>query len=159
MKIIDINGSVRECSSVVSDKNFAGYMKVEFVSKTRKGYSHSEWIPTQEFLINNPQLKHLVGKNIAVTEASEDLGVVSTAKPLSISDKKKRWKENIYIGFPVWISRGKGEGQIRKVVSNTKNSLTIDKKWNVLPDSSSQYVLSRNVHKPKTFENTLPTES
>ena len=34
MKIIDINGEERDCVKVYPDPKFAGYMKVEFASKT-----------------------------------------------------------------------------------------------------------------------------
>ena len=43
MKIIDVNGNERECVSATPDKGFPGYMKLEFKSKIRKGYQHSEW--------------------------------------------------------------------------------------------------------------------
>jgi hypothetical protein len=155
MKIIDVNGAERECSEVFPDKNFGGYMKVVFVSKVRPGYSHSEWYPISDFLKNNPKLAHLAGKGVQKSEVADDLGVVSTAKTLTLTDKSKKWEKDIFVDFPVWISRGKGEGQIRKVTANTKNTITIDKKWEVIPDKSSQYVLSRNVHDPKALGNTL----
>ena len=155
MKIIDINGEERECVSVSPDPKFAGYMKVEFVSKNRVGYTHSEWYPVSDFIKNNPKLKNLTTKAIKVV--NDDLGVVTGAKPISLTDKSKRWKENIYAGFPVWISRGRGEGQTRTIIANTKNTLTIAKPWKEIPNSTSQYVLSHNVHDPQVRGNTLPT--
>lgn len=154
MKIIDINGEERDCVRAFPDPKFAGYMKVEFASKLRKGYTHSEWYPINDFVKNNPSLKNLsVG---GPKEIKDDLGVVTSAKPTSLTDKSKKWEENIYTGFPVWISRGKGEGQTRTVTANTKNTLTINKPWKEVPNGTSQYVLSHNVHNPQVRGNTLP---
>ena len=155
MQIIDINGNARECTSAVPDSDFPGYMKVIYVSKNRKGYTHSEWYPITDFVKNNPKLSELsLG---AKSLAKEDLGAVTRATENTLTDLIKDWPKDIYIGTPVWISRGKGEGQQRVVVSNEKNKLTIDKNWDAIPDSTSQYVISFNVNKDiKAVGNTLP---
>lgn len=154
MKIIDINGEERECESASPDPKFAGYMKVEFESKNRSGYKHSEWYPIADFIKNNPTLKNLTTK--AVKVVSDDLGVVTSAKKDSLTDLSKKWNINDYVDFPIWISRGKGEGQTRKVVKNTKNTIYVDKPWDVVPNKLSQYVLSHNVHDPQVRGNMLP---
>ena len=154
MKIIDINGEERDCVSVSPDPKFAGYMKVEFASKNRVGYTHSEWYPVSDFIKNNPTLKNLTTK--AKKVINDDLGVVTSAKKDSLTDKSKKWNKDEYTGFPLWISRGKGEGQTRTVVNNTKNTLIINKPWKEVPNSTSQYVLSHNVHNPQVRGNTLP---
>jgi hypothetical protein len=153
MKIIDINGKERECFKVFPDSKFAGFMKIEYTSKTRKGYAHSEWYPIKDFIKNNPTLKNLTTGAPKVAE--DTLGRVSKADKTILTDKSQNWKENCYLGFPVWISRGKGEGQTRTIVSNTHNTITINKKWEIIPDKSSQYVISHNVHDPQIIGNTL----
>jgi len=155
MKIIDINGEERECIRVSPDSKFAGYMKVEFKSKNRVGYTHSEWYPMADFIKNNPSLKDLVSQ--APKVVNDDLGVVTNAKNNSLTDKSKKWKNDEYVGFPVWISRGKGEGQTRTVIANTKNTLTISKQWKETPNNTSQYVLSHNIHDPQVKGNNLST--
>lgn len=154
MKIIDINGEERECIRIYPDPKFAGYMKAEFKSKNRVGYTHTEWYPIADFVKNNPKLKDLTKD--APKVADDDLGVVTSATKMTLSDNTKGWKENQYLGFPVWISRGKGEGQTRSVIKNTKKTLTIDKAWEILPDKTSQYVLSYNIHDPQVRGNILP---
>lgn len=154
MKIIDINGVARDCTSVAIDSNFPGYMKVEFLSKIRKGYKHSEWYPIPQFVKNNPSLKQLAQG--AAKIPNDDLGVVTEAKPRQLIDRTKKWEANIYAGYPIWIARGKGEGQTRFILSNNKNSLKIDKDWETLPNKTSQYVISYNVHDPQVLGNTLP---
>jgi len=155
MKIIDINGTERECTNVSLDKEYPGYVKVNFVSKARKGYKHSEWFPIKEFLGKNPELKDKIGKTPPAP--TEDLGVVSKSGKDFIQDISKNWRGNIYAGYPLWISRGKGEGQQRTVVKNNKNTLWVNKEWDLRPDRTSQYVLSRNVQKNiEAYGNVLP---
>ena len=153
MKIVDTNGVERECVKAVPDPQYPGYVKVYFKSKIRKGYSHEEWYPIEEFKKNNPKLIGLVKGSDGSVE--EDLGVVTGATEKTLVDKSKKWKKNIFAEYPIWISRGTGEGQTREVTSNTKNSVTIDKSWDMVPDKSSQFVISHNIHDPQVLGNTL----
>lgn len=154
MKIVDINGNERECVSVSVDEKWPGQVSVVFESKNRQGYTHTEWYPLDEFIKNNLSLRNLVTD--AVRPVEEDLGVVTSGGTVFIKDKHKKWGKNVFTGVPVWISRGKGEGQLRSVVENSANTLFVDKKWDVVPDASSQYVISYNVHDPQVRGNTLP---
>lgn len=154
MKIIDINGQERDCVSVVPDKDYPGFMKVLYKSKLRKGYSHSEWYAISDFIKNNPKLRSLTEK--APKQIQEDLGVVTIAKEKLLTDKSKKWESNAFAGTTIWISRGKGEGQTRTVVSNNINTVTIDNPWKEIPDKTSQYVISPNIHDPQVRGNTLP---
>lgn len=153
MKIIDINGKERECLEIIVDNEYPGFAKVKYSSKNRPDHTYFEWYPKADFIKNNPKLKHLVQ---AASDRQEDLGVVSTAQKNTLTDRTKNWQKNIFAGYPLWISRGKGEGQIRTILKNTHNCLTIDKDWDTIPDKSSQYVISYNIHDPKPLGNTLP---
>ncbi len=146
MQIIDINDMPRDVKSVSPDPNYPGYVRVEFKR-------HHEWYTIQEFISRNPSLEHLT-KN-APKIPDEIVGVVSRATPTTLKDVNANWKDNAYLGFFVWISRGKGEGQKRTVVSNTHNTITIDKPWDTKPDKASQYVLSFNVQDVHAMGNTL----
>lgn len=155
MNIIDVNGNLRECVSVAPDPNYPGFMKVEYKSKNRKGYTHFEWYPIIDFIKNNPKFSKLTKG--AKQSPKEDLGVVTKAGKDFIEDATKNWPKNIYGGMHIWISRGKGEGQQRTILKNDKNKLYIDKPWKINPDRSSQYVISFNVAKDiKPAGNTLP---
>lgn len=154
MKIIDINGQKRDCVSVVPDKDYPGFMRVRYVSKLRKGYSHSEWYAIGDFIKNNPTLKNLTNK--APKQIQEDLGVVTSVKGDLLSDLSKKWEKDVFAGTTIWISRGKGEGQTRTVVSNDANTVIIDQPWKEIPDKTSQYVISPNVHDPQVRGNALP---
>lgn len=155
MQIIDINGNTRECTSAIPDKDFPGYMKITYESKNRKGYTHFEWYETIEFVRNNPGLATLTKD--APKSAKEDLGVVGKGGKDFIQDFSKSWPEDIYKNYPVWISRGKGEGQQRTITKNNKNTAFIDNPWETVPDKSSQYVISFNVKEGiKATGNILP---
>lgn len=155
MKIFDINGEERECEGVSLDNKYPGYVTVEYKSKVRRGHTHTEWYPRKEFFQRNPKLEDKV--KLAKDVIPEDLGTVSSSGNNYIKDVTKNWEINIYKDFPLWISRGKGEGQQRMVIKNDKNTLYVDKGWDEKPDKSTQYVLSRNVQKNiEAMGNTLP---
>ena len=143
MKIVDINGNIRECVQVYLDDKWPGFVSVDFNSKLRTGYKHTEWYPVEDFKRNNPELVYMVKD--AGEEANEVAGVVSSSDDTSLTDKTQKWQKNVYAGFPIWISRGRGEGQTRTVLSNSQATIIIDKAWDVKPNKFSQYVLSRNI--------------
>lgn len=153
MEIIDINGNKREYIRAELDGKWPGFVRVDFESKNRAGYQHSEWYPVAEFLKNNPKLASSI-KN-APPSPNDDLGVVSSSKKQSLTDKNKKWTKDAYAGFPVWISRGKGEGQTRTIIANTANTVTVNSPWDVIPNKTSQYVISFNINAPKVFGNSL----
>lgn len=160
MKIIDINGRERECVDAYLDPSWPGYITVKFESKHRKGYSHTEWMPIDKFIANNPTLSHLAGKDSASTQPKEEVaGQITAAGPDTLKDNTAAWPKNAYAGFQVWISRGKGEGQVRTILSNTDKSLKLDKPWDKpRPNKTSQYAIVRNAGNPSVQGNTLPIE-
>lgn len=141
MVITDINGKQRDCVKAYPDKDYPGFIKIEYKNERR---SYNEWYPVDEFLAKNPDFNDST-KEIK-PQAPEIAGIVSSATDITLTDKTQKWAKNTYAGFPVWISRGKGEGQVRNVISNTKDTLVIDKKWGAKLNKFSQYVLSRNIH-------------
>lgn len=156
MQITDINGEKRDCVEIFPDNKFPGFMKVKYVSRFRPNHQYCEWYKKEDFVKNNPQLANLIKD--AKEPWKEDLGVVSAAGNTTLCDKTKKWHKNEFAGYPVWISRGRGEGQTRKIKENGDTTLTVDKPWIVIPDKTSQYVISHNVHDPQIMGNTLPQE-
>ena len=148
MQIIDINGTERNCLSVALDPSYPGYMKIEF-------RNHHEWLTIKEFVDLNPKLASLTTGAPKLPE--EDLGVVTSSTEDTIKDSKKNWEVNVYTGFTLWISRGKGETQTRVVTKNSNNTLYIDKPWEIKPNKTSQYVLTQNIiHDSVIHGNSLP---
>jgi len=156
MKLIDINGRERECEDAYLDPKWPGYVTVKFVSKRRIGYSHTEWYPIPQFLQKNPDLKYIVEGKESSNPQEEIAGEVSAAGKDSLQDSTANWHKNAYAGFQVWIARGKGEGQVRTILSNTPKSLKIDKAWDKKPDKTSQYAIIREVKNTTPQGNTLP---
>lgn len=154
MKIIDINNQTRECEEILIDPQWPGFVTAKFISKNDPKRQHSEWYPIKEFVEKNPKVSKILG-NISIPP-KEDLGVVTHSGEFYLEDINKDWQNNIYTSFYVWISRGTGEGQVRLIKSNSKNTLTIDQAWDTLPDTKSQYVVSSNIHDVKILGNTLP---
>lgn len=154
MKLVDINGMERECISVSIDKGYPGYMVIVFASPRAPDGKRNEWYKIEDFVKNNPTLAHLSQHKLVGLH--EDLGVVTLATELTLTDKTKKWKKNEFAHYPVWISRGPGEGQTRTIQSNSSNTLIIDTEWDNIPNKASQYVISYNVHNPQVLGNSLP---
>ena len=144
MKIVDINGTKREVKKAYPDPDYPGFMRIEFKR-------HHEWYSIQEFLQFNPDLEDLTASAPKVPE--DIVGIVSSAGKDYLRDIDQNLKENAYLGFFVWISRGKGEGQKRTVTKNTHNKITVDKPWDDKPNKTSQYVLSHNVQEVHAMGN------
>ncbi len=157
MIIVDVNGNKRECQSVHADAQWPGYMIVEYVSKTRAGNKRQEWYAKTEFIKNNPNLANFANGTQDIWK--EDLGIVTLASSQTLTDKKKQWNSNEFAAYPIWISRGKGEGQTKTITMNTNDTIIIDTPWEIVPDETSQYVISHNVHNPQVMGNTLPAGS
>ena len=128
MQIIDINGKTRDCVRAHLDPHWPGFVTIDYESHNRPGYKHTEWYPIPDFLARNPSLAHLV-KGVDITPAPDIASTVTSCTKTTLKDKTQNWEINDYAGFYVWISRGAGEGQVRTVLSCTKNVLRIDKSW------------------------------
>ena len=150
MKIKDINGSEREAQKVFMDPDYPGYVRLEF-------RRHHEWMTIKEFMHFNPDMGEIVR---GAYQPPEDLtGEVSKATNNSLTDTSQNFKLNEYMGFHIWISRGIGEGQVRSVIKNDENTITIDKPWEAKPAEGSQYVLAQEIDENmKAMGNTLPLE-
>ncbi|OGD83150.1 hypothetical protein A2572_03835 [Candidatus Collierbacteria bacterium RIFOXYD1_FULL_40_9] len=156
MKVIDINNKERDCLKVYFDPKWPGYATVNFASKSRPDTTRQEWYPLADFLIKNPELKHLF-TNAPEKSAEEVSGTGTATGDNYLVDEKVNWQENIYAGYNLWISRGPGEGQTRVILSNTNNKLIIDKPWDTPPNHLSQYTIVQNLTiTPKAVGNTLP---
>lgn len=154
MNVIDLNGQIRDCQKCYLDPTYPGFVTVLFVSKIRANHKHTEWYPLADFQRLNPEIYKSLGS--PSQPPSDELGVVSHAGEFYLEDTSKNWGTNIFVGYMVWISRGPGEGQVRLVKSNSKNSLTIDMPWETVPNTKSQYLISLDIHDVKILDNQLP---
>jgi len=76
-----------------------------------------------------------------VVEVAVDTGMVTTATLNTLTDVTKNWPDNQWKDYVVEIVSGTGEGQIRKIVSNTSNTLVVDPPWTTVPDHTSRYAI------------------
>lgn len=78
-----------------------------------------------------------------VNQLQQDLGAVTSAEAATLSDISKDWSTLNWAGFIVAITDGPGTGQWRKIISNTKDTVTVDQAWQVVPTNTSRYTLMR----------------
>ncbi|GAI88219.1 unnamed protein product, partial [marine sediment metagenome] len=76
----------------------------------------------------------------ALVEVSVDTGVADdTSLVTRLDDSAKAWPVNAFTDLIVEITAGTGEGQVRKIDSNTATSLVPVTNFATAPDATSQY--------------------
>ena len=68
-------------------------------------------------------------------------GTASNSTANTLVHNGQVWEDNVWSGYQISIVGGKGAGQTRSVVSNSRETLTIRDAWSQLPDATSVYVL------------------
>lgn len=75
------------------------------------------------------------------------VGAVTSANATSITDESKKWglirTPSLSSADHIAIIDGRGTGQWRRIISNTENSVQIEKVWDVIPDKTSHYAIMR----------------
>lgn len=72
-------------------------------------------------------------------KASLFSGTASSATATTLVRSGSGWTVNAYAGQRVEIFTGTGAQQVRRVVSNTSTTLTVEPAWRVIPDATSTY--------------------
>ena len=102
---------------------------------------------TNTITVNSPWTTALVaGLSRYEIEIVAETGIVtSIPSTIQLTDASKDWTaENLdFSGAELRIVGGTGVGQIRTVVSNTANTLTLNSTWSVTPNTTSVYQISR----------------
>jgi hypothetical protein len=65
-------------------------------------------------------------------------GTASAGGATSLTDSTQTWTVNTYVGDSLVITDGTGEGQVRRITSNTATALTVAT-WTSNPDDTSTY--------------------
>jgi len=73
-----------------------------------------------------------------------DSGTATGSGTRTFTDTTKTWTVDEWVGFYLKITSGTGKGQVRVVISNTANTLTLSQDWTPLlaPDGTSLYTLT-----------------
>lgn len=86
-----------------------------------------------------------IGEQASIWQKGVATGVQSSS---TLQDTtQKNWEINQWVGYTIRIYSGTGEGQIRSIVSNTTDTLTIGSvsgssaTWTVTPDVTSRYFI------------------
>lgn len=76
----------------------------------------------------------------SVVEASVDTGVADATSTVNfLDDAAKSWPVDAFVNLIVEITGGTGEGQIRKIASNTATRVTPVAAFDTAPDATSTY--------------------
>jgi len=81
-----------------------------------------------------------------------DDGTATSATNNTITNSGESWSGNAYAGNHIWITGGTGINQIRKIVSNTKDTITVSADWTTNPDATSTYRICYSAQNPYVSE-------
>lgn len=68
-------------------------------------------------------------------------GVVTSAGESDMQDTGASWEDQMWQGWEVEVYSASGGSQVRRLISNTSNKLSLRKKWDQKPVSGDVYVL------------------
>lgn len=71
--------------------------------------------------------------------ADSGVNAAGTQSSTTLQDTAKTWTTNQWANYDVVITGGTGNGQRRKISSNTSNTLTVTPAWTSTPDSTTDY--------------------
>lgn len=66
-------------------------------------------------------------------------GVATSSTDATLTDSTQEWTPNIFTNRIIWVYKGTGEGQVRRIESNTGTQITVDEDWEVSLDTTSRY--------------------
>jgi hypothetical protein len=74
------------------------------------------------------------------TKFGRRVGEVTSATEFSLTDRAATWTEDEMKWNHVAIISGRGRGQYRLIISNTRDTVKLDRPWAVIPDATSRYL-------------------
>lgn len=121
-------------------------------------FLNNDWIPVQTLSSNNGTAQWTVQQNAAngaihhiyvVANGKNYLSTTNTFAAVSNSTTLKlaptaSSANDIYNGSGIFISSGLGSGQLRKIINyaGSNNTITVNTAFTVVPNTSSQYIIS-----------------
>ena len=82
----------------------------------------------------------------------DDTGTATDSTDDTLVDDTKTFAENQYHNYYVWINAGTGINQIRKIISNDENTLSLEEDWETNPDETSRYRIFYTATDPRISE-------
>jgi len=76
--------------------------------------------------------------------SSDQTGTVDSATQVVITDTSQTFDDNEFVGGLLLITSGNARGQIRRVVSNQDTTITVSRRWDILPTGST-YVVAHDI--------------
>jgi len=113
------------------------------MSRARTGgmYARINLNATWQTLLEHA-LRSIMSDSDAARLAKRDAGTVTAGGANTLRDASKTWTNDEWRDYVVNIVQGVGKGQVRRVVSNTADTLTVDRNWDTTPDATSRYRIS-----------------
>lgn len=133
--------SYRGQGMVISTQDNARW-SMDFVIRIMKSLDLSTYTAISGVSIANPTITNENTDNSSIEfMAVEDFGMATGGASNTITDSTKSWTDD-WQDSVVIIIDGTGNGQTKKIISNTSTVLTIDGTWSTTPDTTSIYQIA-----------------
>lgn len=105
--------------------------------------------------IDYARLREELEALLAMLEVGLDSGTATGGSSTTLEDSSKDWGADQWADAYVEITEGTGKGQIRKIASNTSNTITVETAWTTIPDTTSKYRIFGAPAEVRTLQNIL----
>jgi hypothetical protein len=98
-----------------------------------------EYVVLPNNILNHNETQPYTGNGTILQASGASTGSSMTA----LVDGTQNWPVNGWAGFILAIVKGRGAGQARRVVSDTATTLSLVRAWDLIPESGSQYAVTK----------------
>lgn len=126
-------------SNTVNEGSFKRLFPVYFVGNYVRGHSDDNFFYVDPNSIDDYGLCVVDLIDSATTSGNNDTNTLNVGS--------SRWVSNSLTGKYVAITSGNGDGQIRKIVSNTDTQLVVTPDWDTTPDTDSSFLICKEVYR------------
>ncbi len=112
--------------------------RLKMIGTTLVEYNTGSWDTTVKAGLTASKYLRLSDIKVASTVPTTS-GTASAGADYSLTDSGAGWTINAYRDFVVKIIGGTGQGQAKTILENTSDTLYVDGRWDVNPDSTSQF--------------------
>lgn len=112
--------------------------RLKMITTTLVEYNSGPWSTTVKSGLTASLYLQMSDIKVASTSASVS-GTASSGTDFTLVDTGAGWTVNAYRDFIVKITAGTGSGQAKTILENTADTLYVDGRWDVNPDSTSEF--------------------
>ncbi len=97
--------------------------------------------PIREIIEREPSIVNVAAPEISIPKVHERIFTATGGSGNAIQVRNTSWETNMWQGWEMEVVEGTGAGQFRRIIANTRDTITPRKNFDVDPDSTTVFVL------------------